>query len=64
MANRYLIDATLKRPLCGHTGYTFEVFANTKAEAIRHARREIIDHGHHGHIDGPISYRATEISDN
>ena len=60
MAKRYLIEARLKYPACNHKGYDFEVSANTKADAIKRARREIIDHGHHGRIDGPISYRAIE----
>jgi hypothetical protein len=58
----YLIEARLKYPSIGHDGYDFTVIAATKADAIKRARREIIDHGHHGRVDGPISYRAIELA--
>jgi hypothetical protein len=58
----YLVEARLKYPACYHTGYDLEVYAKTKADAIRSARKMVLYRGH-TRQDGPLTYRAIVLED-
>lgn len=57
----YRVEANLKYPSCYNKGYEFEVFALTKAAAIKSARKLVRYEGH-TKVDGPISYKAIELA--
>lgn len=62
MFKNFEVQAKLKFPSCYHTGYTSIVYAKTKADAIKRARKEVANAGH-TRQDGPLIYTATEIVD-
>ena len=57
--NSYRVEARLKHPSCYHTGYDFDVVAETKAEAIKRART-LAHYEGHTRQDGPLQYKAFE----
>ena len=57
--NRYLVTASLKSASCYNRGYEFEVVAKNSAEAIKSARKQIVNHGH-TRQDGSLTYRAVK----
>ena len=58
----YQVEAKLKFPGCYHTGYSFTIHAKTKAEAIKHARRDAFNEGHTKQ-DGALIYIAKEVDE-
>lgn len=58
----YLVEARLKFPSCYHTGYDLTIYATTKAEAIKKARKEVFLEGH-TRKDGALSFKAFENMD-
>jgi hypothetical protein len=57
----YKVEATLKFSCYYHSGYSFEIPASNKAEAIKIARKKAWYEGH-TRQDGPLTYRATELA--
>ncbi len=57
---KFEVTARLKFPSCYHTGYDFEIYAKTKALAIKQARKSAAYEGH-TRQDGPLIYSAIEI---
>ncbi len=62
MFKTYDVQARLVHPSCYHTGYDFTIYARTKAEAIKSARREAFNAGH-TRQDGGLRYTAEEVID-
>lgn len=62
---KYLVEATLRYPgyIPGgvHDGYSVELYAQSKKEAISKGRRKIQDMGLSKN-DGPATYSASEIA--
>lgn len=56
---RYTVAAKLKFPSCYHSGYEFEVYAKTKADAIKKARGMVWNEGHTKQ-DGALKFTAVE----
>lgn len=59
---KYNVEARLKFASCFHSGYDFTIYARTKAEAIKKARREAWNEGHTKQ-DGPLRFKAFEAED-
>lgn len=57
---KYNVEAKLKFPSIYHSGYEFEVYAKTKADAIKIARRMVWNEGHTKQ-DGALKFTASEI---
>lgn len=59
---QYLVEAKLKYPSCYHSGYEFTIYAKTKAEAIKRARRVVWNEGHTKY-DGSLKFIAIEVQE-
>lgn len=56
---KYTVEAKLKFPSCYHSGYEFEIYAKTKADAIKSARKRVWAEGHTKQ-DGALKFSAVE----
>lgn len=59
MTKTYRVEARLKTPGSYHSGYDFTVYAKTKGEAVKYARKDAYNQGH-TRQDGALVFKAYE----